>query len=84
MGEGWGGWREDETLCRLFLLPLFPIVFLVLPLTTCDKTFFFKLKGKKERLIAGYLLYETDETLLKDTKKPATQVSWCSIFIKSL
>lgn len=34
-----------------------------------DVFFFFNLKGMKERLIAGYLLYETDETLLKNTPK---------------
>ena len=34
-----------------------------------DVLFFFNLKGMRERLIAGYLLYETDETLLKNTPK---------------
>ena len=33
------------------------------------RSFFFNLKGMRERLIAGYLLYETDETLLKNTPK---------------
>ena len=34
-----------------------------------DVLFFFNLKGMRERLIAGYLLYETDDTLLKNTPK---------------
>ena len=33
------------------------------------RSFFFNLKEMRERLIAGYLLYETDETLLKNTPK---------------
>ena len=42
-------------------------------LTTSDLTFIFNSKGKKERLIADYLLYETDGTRIREkhTKKPA-------------
>ena len=70
-GVGGGGDGEKTKLFAVcFSCHSSPSFFSFCPLRPAIRRFFFfNLKGMKERLIAGYLLYETDETLLKNTPK---------------
>ena len=70
----WGRRGGDGEKTKLFAVCFSchssPSFFSFCPLRPAIRRFFFfNLKGMKERLIAGYLLYETDETLLKNTPK---------------
>ena len=69
-GGGGGDGEKTKLFAVCFSCHSSPSFFSFCPLRPAiRRSFFFNLKGMRERLIAGYLLYETDETLLKNTPK---------------